>query len=564
MLLQLAIRSIALIDRLEIAFGPGLNVLTGETGAGKSIVVGSLDFVLGGRADKDRIAGDALKGQVEALFDVSRQARVLALLEEMGLEAEDGLLPIQREIHRNGRSLCRVAGVTVPLAQLKRVTSLLVDLHGQHAHQSLLDPATHLGFLDGMGDAAHRARVQAVRAAHEAWSQAQRALTEASQGALERARREDMLRFQLDELDGAALREGEETELEQQRTVMRNAEKIREAVERAYAFVSGGVGEEGLSGLDALRAALEALASVARYGESYEHAHDQLAEAVYAIESVAEDIDGLRDAIEADPAALEGIEARLDLLGKLRRKYGATSREMIAYRERVREELDASEHSQARLEALERQEKALRATLLREAEALCDARHTLAVRFRAQVLEQLAQLGMAGARFDVRFAPPEPDRAPTADGMDRVEFLLSANAGEPLRPLARVASGGELSRIMLAFKCIEADSEGIPVLVFDEVDTGISGHMGQVVAEKMLQTARGRQVLCVTHLPQIAALADAQYLVEKSECDGRTRTSVRALDGPGRVEAVARLLGGGETAVAHARAMLSKRPPAGR
>lgn len=553
MLLSLSIRDIALIDRLDVSFAPGLNVLTGETGAGKSIVVGAVDFVLGGRADKDRIAGGADKGRVEALFDVAGAPRALEALEEMGLSAEDGQLLISREINQTGRSVCRVAGAMVPLSQLKRITSVLVDLHGQHAHQSLLDPGTHLRFLDALGDEAHRARVHAVQEAFARYSEAKRALASAEEDALARARREDMLRFQLDELDCASLVPGEEDGLEQKRARMRNAERIREGLERAYAYISGGFDDEALPALDALRVAMEALGSVSRYAEAYERAHDQVAEAVYALESVAGDLYDLREESGVDPKRLEEIEARLDLLGRLKRKYGATTQAMIAFAEAARAELSEIEHADERKDRLQKEEKALRAALHEAASALTASRRALADACRAQVLSELEDLGMRGARFEVSFAEDTPL---TPDGYDRVEFLLSANAGEPLRPLSRVASGGELSRIMLAFKCIEAQKEGIPVLVFDEVDTGISGRTGQIVADKMKKVAQSRQVLCVTHLPQIAARADTQYLVEKRERDGRTRTDVLSLDTEGRVEVLSRMLGGGETARAHARAML--------
>lgn len=556
MLLTLSIRNIALIDKLDVSFAPGLNVLTGETGAGKSIVVGSLDFVLGGRADKDRIAGGADKGQVEALFDVSALPRVGSLLEEMALDIEDGLLPVMREINQSGRSICRIAGVVVPLAQLRRVMGLLVDLHGQHAHQSLLDPGTHLHFLDIMGDAKHRAQVAAVRDAYDRWSAAKRALSAAEGNIQERARREDMLRFQLEELDGASLAEGEEEELEQEREVMRNAERIRESLERAYAYLSGGYDDEVPTALDALRTAQEALSFVSGFGGQYEQAYDQLTEALYSLENVSGDLDDLRDAAEGDPERLEEIEARLDLLTRLRRKYGATTAEMIAFREQVRTELEESENTEARIDALQKEEKSLHKALVEGAAQLSKARRTLAKVCEKRVLGQLTDLGMKSARFEVSFAE---GAQLTADGEDQVEFLLSANQGEPMRPLSKVASGGELSRIMLAFKVIEAENEGIPVLVFDEVDTGISGRMGQVVADKMKQVAAARQVLCVTHLPQIAASADTQYLVEKQEKAGRTRTMVLQLDEEGRVDALSRMLGGGDTAIQHARAMLTRK-----
>ncbi len=553
---QLSIRNIALIDRLDVSFAPGLNVLTGETGAGKSIVVGSLDFALGGRADRDRIAEGAARGQVEAVFDVRGMARVEAALASMDIQAEDGFLTIGREIQQSGRSVSRVQGVSVPLAQLRQVTSLLVDLHGQHAHQSLLDPGEHLSFLDALGGAAHKESARGVRALFERWTAVKKALSAEETGALERARREDMLRFQLDELDGAALVEGEEDELDRQRTLLRNAEKIRDGMERAYAYLTGGEGDDMPCALDALRVALQALSQFARYADAYERLREQLQEAVYAVEGVAGDLDDLREQAETDPARLDGIETRLDQLSRLKRKYGATTRDMIAFRESVRAQLDESEHSDARRDALLKEEKKAREAVDAAADALSEARRTIARDCEARVLSHLAELGMQGARFAVSFAP---GAALGPDGRDAVEFLLSANVGEPLRPLSKVASGGELSRIMLAFKCAEAENEGIPVLVFDEIDTGISGRMGQIVAEKMLAASKGRQVICVTHLPQIAAMADAQYLVEKREADGHTRTDVKALGFDARVEAIARMLGEGETAKAHARAMLTRR-----
>lgn len=553
MLMQLSIQNIALIERLSVVFEPGLNVLTGETGAGKSIVVGSLDFVLGGRADKERISGDAERGQVEALFDVSRLPGVLSALSEMGLEIEEGLLPIMREVNRSGRSVCRVAGVVVPLSRLREITSLLVDLHGQHAHQSLLDPHNHLAFLDAMGDAAHRAAVLSVRALYAKWNASRRALSEAQEGVMERARREDMLRFQLEELEDAKLVAGEEEEHERALKRMRNAERVRDGLARAYAYLSGGFDEELLTAIDAMRTALEALSALTRYGEAYEQAHDQLAEAVYAAEAVASDIDDLMENADSDPERLERLEARMDLLSRLRRKYGATTVEMIAFAENAREELEKSETSEARIAALEKEEASLRAELMECARQLSGARHALSEQCTERVQLELSELGMLSARFEVCFSEEE---SLTADGLDKAEFLLSANKGVAPQPLARVASGGELSRIMLALKCIEAENEGIPVLVFDEIDTGISGRMGQIVADKMHRVARTRQVLCVTHLPQIAASADAQYLVEKQEEGGRTRTHVHELDEEGRVAAIARMLGEGETASAHARAML--------
>lgn len=555
MLLQLSIRDIALIDRLTLSFGPGLTVLTGETGAGKSIIVGSLDFVLGGKADRDRIAGGAERGRVEALFDISALPRVQSALAEMGLETEDGLLPVCREILQSGRSVCRVAGEVVTVAQLRAVMSPLLDLHGQHAHQSLLDPAKHLQFLDALGDTEHRAAVERVRALYGEWSAIARTLREIETNDRERARREDMLRFQLEELDGAKLRAGEEDELTRQRALMRNAEKIRSGLEEAYGALSGDETGELPGALDALQQAAKALGGLSKYDGRFEALSVQLNDAMYAAESVAGELDGLREECGVDPRRLEQVESRLDQLDRLRRKYGATTVEMIAFRERVRAELDSTASSEEKREVLKKQEKAAKAAFMKEAQALSEARRALAKACEGRVAAQLAALEMKSAVFEVAFSE---DAAPSADGLDAVEFRLSANRGEPPRPLQKAASGGELSRVMLALKCVEAENDGVPTLVFDEIDTGVGGATGVAIAEKLREVGAKRQVLCVTHLPQIAATARTQFWVEKSVRDGRTYTDARELDTDGRVEAVAQMLGGGETARAHARAMIER------
>lgn len=556
MLLQLSIRDIALIDRLTLSFAPGLTVLTGETGAGKSIIVGSLDFVLGGKADRDRIAGGAERGRVEALFDISALPRVQNALAEMGLETEDGLLPVCREILQSGRSVCRVAGEVVTVSQLRAVMAPLLDLHGQHAHQSLLDPAKHLQFLDALGDAPHRASVEHVRALYGEWSAAARSLKEIETNERERARREDMLRFQLEELEAAKLSAGEEDELTRKRTLMRNAEKIRMGLEEAYAALSGDESGEAPAGaLDALQRAAKALSGLAKFDARFETLGEQLNDAMYAAEGVCGDLDDLREECGVDPRGLEAVEERLDLLGRLRRKYGATTAEMIAYRERVREELESSADSEEKREALKKKEKAAKAAFMKEAEALSKARRALAKECETRVAQQLTALEMKSAVFEIAFAEDAP---PSADGLDAVEFRLSANRGEPPRPLQKAASGGELSRVMLALKCVEAENDGVPTLVFDEIDTGVGGATGVAIAEKLREVGAKRQVLCVTHLPQIAAAAGTQFWVEKTVRDGRTHTAARELDLEGRVEAVAQMLGGGETARAHARAMIER------
>ncbi len=565
MLLELSIRNLAIIDAVTISFTPGLNVMTGETGAGKSIVVDAVNLVLGERADRDMVQAGAEKARVEALFDVTGHASALQVLEALGLEAEDGLLPLAREINSAGRTLCRVGGSVVPVSTLKQVAETLLDMHGQHEHQSLLDTRRHLLFLDAYGSAAHAAMVAGVRGAYHAWREVARELSQLRERLKERDARLDLLRYQLAELEGAHLRPDEEEELERQRIFYRNAEKITEGVEHAFVALYQGEGTQA-SALDSLRNSVDALAPLSKLDVPYEQLHARLEELYYQLEDASGELRALRDGMEYDPENAEAVEARLDVISRLRRKYGATTRDMLATRDRLAKELAGLEDAEGTEADLSRAAGRFEAELYAQAEALHSARRALAEQFEARMCEQLADLGMTNARMRVLFSdlPAQSEAAPrfTADGLDTVEFLLAPNLGEPERPLARIASGGELSRIMLALKTISAEQTGVPSMVFDEIDTGISGRMAQVVAEKMATLAKAHQVICVTHLPQIAAMADAQYLVEKREAEGRTRTGVQQLDHQGRCAELARIVGGADpnsaSSLQHASTMLEE------
>ena len=564
MLVELSIQNLALIDAVTIAFSPGFHVLTGETGAGKSIVVDAVNLVLGERADRDFIQTGADKARVEALFDVRGDAQTLAALDALGLETEEGMLLLSRELTQAGRNVCRVGGAMVPLATLKQVAGTLLDMHGQHEHQALLDERRHLAYLDEFGEAAHRASLEAVAAAYAAWHDARRALNQLRERLSQRDARLDMLRYQLQELDAAKLRAGEEDELERQRTFYRNAERITAGVERAFDTVYGGA--EQTAALDALRAGADALAPLARLDEAYAALHERLQEQYYQLEDTAHELRALRDGLEFDPADAEAVEARMDEIHRLRRKYGQTTHDMLAARERIAQELTGLEDAEETEERLAKRCRALEEALYAQSQALSQARRALAGDFEARMRAQLADLGMPHAVFRASFAVmPEEAAAPgaySAQGFDQVAFLLSPNLGEPEKPLARIASGGELSRIMLALKSIAAEQTGVPSMVFDEIDTGISGRMAQVVAEKMAALAKQRQVICVTHLPQIAAMADAQYLVQKREAGGHTRTHVALLDAQGRCAELARLVGGAQpesaSALTHAAMLLQE------
>lgn len=556
MLLELNIENIALIESLRIEFGQGLNVLTGETGSGKSIVVDCVNLVLGGRAERDLVRTGAEKGRVQALFDVSGCAPACALAEELGADCEDGLLAVSRELSRGGRNVCRVSGAIVPLSALRRLTGMLMDIHGQHEHQSLLNPARHIDFLDAFGDAGHAARMEQVRKLHAERTQQASALKKLLSDAAEKARLIDMLTFQTGEIAEAKLKPGEEERLTAKLRVLENAEKIHEGVDRAYALTYRG-GSRAASAQELLQRAAEAMEGIAGIDPRYEALSGRLRELYYSVQDVGYELQDILDHLTFDPAKIDKISERLDQIDRLERKYGPSLEDVIAFGERAGARLEELRASDERVEERRAALKRVDAELKTACEALTQSRRTLADGLSRAVMEQLGDLGMAKTRFEIRI---EPEPKPGATGADRVEFLISPNPGEPLKPMSAIASGGELSRIMLALKAISMDAGGVDSMVFDEIDTGVSGRMAQVVGEKMCRIARSHQVLCVTHLPQIAALGDVHFVVEKRTDGERTQTSVHRLNDEGRVRELSRLVGGAEdseSSLSHARHMLS-------
>ncbi|HIS85231.1 MAG TPA: DNA repair protein RecN [Candidatus Faecivicinus avistercoris] len=556
MLLELNIENIALIESLRIEFGQGLNVLTGETGSGKSIVVDCVNLVLGGRAERDLVRTGAEKGRVQALFDVSGCAPARALAEELGADCEDGLLAVSRELSRGGRNVCRMSGAIVPLSALRRLTGMLMDIHGQHEHQSLLNPARHIDFLDAFGDAGHAARMEQVRKLHAERTQQASALKKLLSDAAEKARLIDMLTFQTGEIAEAKLKPGEEERLTAKLRVLENAEKIHEGVDRAYALTYRG-GSRAASAQELLQRAAEAMEGIAGIDPRYEALSGRLRELYYSVQDVGYELQDILDHLTFDPAKIDKISERLDQIDRLERKYGPSLEDVIAFGERAGARLEELRASDERVEERRAALKRVDAELKTACEALTQSRRALADGLSRAVMEQLGDLGMAKTRFEIRI---EPEAKPGAMGADRVEFLISPNPGEPLKPMSAIASGGELSRIMLALKAISMDAGGVDSMVFDEIDTGVSGRMAQVVGEKMCRIARSHQVLCVTHLPQIAALGDVHFVVEKRTDGERTQTSVHRLDDEGRVRELSRLVGGAEdseSSLRHARHMLS-------
>ncbi len=533
MLQLLHIENIAVIEEADITFDEGFNALTGETGAGKSIVIDAMGAVLGQRTSRDLIRTGAAKAFVSAMFS---GVPPLPVLEECGLEAEDGELLLQREIYADGKNACRVGGRPVTVAQLRRIGGALLNIHGQHDGQQLLDEEQHGAYLDSFGRVEEE--LGAYAACYEAMEVTRKKLKSLQMDEAEKERRMDSLTFQIKELEKAQLKPGEEEALLQRRNLLRNSEKFMSAVQGAVWSLTGG--DDGGGAVSELREAAGAVSGVKGLDDRFGQLHERLENLYSEAYDVAETLRDLQDSFDFSPQELDELEGRADLLYRLKKKYGPTVEDMLAYLEKCREELDQIAFAADTTARLQKQLEKERGRAMKAARALSEARKAAAKRLEERIQEELRQLDMPKVRFAICFEEKEPD----ALGIDVVRFLMSANVGEELRPINKVASGGELARIMLALKNVLAENETIGTLVFDEVDTGVSGRAAQKIGLKLAQVAVGRQVICVTHLPQLAAMADTHFSVEKGEREGRTYTRVLRLDRERRKEELARLTGG--------------------
>ena len=549
MLKQLSIHNIALIDHQSIAFFDGFSVLTGETGAGKSIIIEALNFVLGERASRELVKSGEEKASVEAAFALRGNEAVLEVLAEQGIDCEDSELTLYREFSLSGKNICRANGTLINASVLKLIGDALVDIHGQHAHQSLLDEKKHLELLDRFaGKDALEMKSRVAQAYHKA-TEARRLLSAAQFNEQERARRIDLLTYQIKEIDAASLNDGEEEQLEEQRGLLQNAQAVMEGLEGANAALSGDEGENGGT-LASLSMALHLLDGIARLSADYQQLSEKLHALYYDLEDASFTLRDYRNDFSFEPGMLDEIETRLELISTLKRKYGASIAEILAYREKGQRELELIDNAEERREQLTNEYATAKAEYDALSETLSALRKQAAERMSARLLPELNDLGMPHAAFSAKFERLSGE-VPSVNGIDDVEFLLSTNRGEPVKPLSKVASGGELSRIMLSFKSVLADLDGIPTMVFDEIDSGISGQIGTSVAVKMRQIARNHQVLCITHLPQIAAYANHQYLVYKEETGEHTRSNAIKLTQEQRAREIARIMGsGGADAVA--------------
>ena len=551
MLNELHIENIAVIEKADISFAPGLNVLTGETGAGKSIIIDSLNFVLGERADKSLIRFGTDKASVEAVFEDYDTPAVDAYLEDLGIERED-VLVLRRKMSVDGKNECRINGRISTLSTLKGLTELLVDIHGQHEHQSLLKSANHVTLLDKLGEKKIATLKEDVENDYKQYTSLKREFARFGNSD-ERERKLDILNFQIDEIEKADVKDGEEDELLTARKRIRNMEKIISALEGAKNLLDG---YDSQSVSASIKNSVALLNTISSYDESIEPIADRLDSCKVEITDISETLSDMLQKLDFDSRSADKIEERLEVVRNILRKYGGSFESLQRFYEEAVKEAQMLSNATERVEELEKEIEKAAKDLLVSAKKLSEERRKVADKFEKDITKELCDLGMGGSTFKVDIQKSEDVDDISANGMDSVEFMISPNVGEPLKPLAKIISGGEMSRFMLAFKNILAGVDDIGTMVFDEIDTGISGNISQVVSEKMCNISRARQVIAVTHMPSLAAMADNHYLISKSTQNGKTLTHVDLLQDD--TDEVARLIGGNDYsiyAVPHAKEM---------
>ena len=547
MLNLLHIENIAVIECADISFDRGFNVLTGETGAGKSIVIDAISAILGERAYRDMIRTGTAKATVHAVFT---EAPNLPWFAENGVEY-DAETVIQREIYLDGKNICRVNGTLVSVSILRKLGLQLINIHGQHDSASLFDEENHLRYLDAFADNSELLDTYAEK--YRAFCELNREIQRMTMDESEKLRKMETLRYQIEEITKADLQIGEDEELESRRKILQNAEKLSDGINAAVDCLYGGDDTDGAASL--LAEAERELARLSKFTDAYSNLREKVADLMYQVQDVAEEVRDLRDDLTYSADELEQIESRLDVIHRLRRKYGATCGDILDYLEHAKQELDEIEFADDHLERLKLKRDKAEKTAMECALEVRKGRQNAALKLAGRILEELAQLDMPKVQFECKFTECELG----LNGIDTVAFYMSANAGEALKPMSKVASGGELARIMLAMKNVLAEKDEISTLIFDEVDTGVSGRAAQRVAEKLRSVAVNKQVLCVTHLPQLAALAQTHLLIAKEERNGRTYTTVTPLDLEGRKKELARIIGGAnitETTLMSAEEML--------
>ena len=534
MLTSLKIENVAIIESAAIEFGCGLNVLTGETGAGKSIVIDSINAILGERTSRDIIRTGAQSAKVYAVFEDVNE-RVRNFLDENGIDCEDGVLIINRTLSREGKNVCRINGAPVTVSMLREIGGELIDIHGQHDNQSLLSPEKHCGFVDSFADNADL--ITDYREKYGRLCEIRSKLKKLTTDESSKSQRIDFLTYQIDELEKAEITIGERDELKARKSLINNSQKVVESLNIAYEALKA----DG-AGIDMITDAESEIANASAYMETLGEASEKITDIRYELEDIAETVRDAMTEVDFDPSELEDIDERLDLLYRLSKKYGDTEEEMLEYLEKARAELDNIAFSEERVKELQKQEKEALAETETAACKLTESRKTAGEKLSNAICSELEFLDMPNVRFVVKCN----DIGLTENGKDEIEFLISANAGEEPKPLAKIASGGELSRIMLAIKNVLAETDGVDTMIFDEIDTGVSGRAAQKIAMKLRSASKGRQVICVTHLAQIAAQGDVHLYISKSVSDGKTYTNIKSLIEEERVAEIARIMGGME------------------
>lgn len=535
MLLEISIKNFAIIEEISLNFEKGMTVLTGETGAGKSIIIDAMNMMLGSRATTDVIRHGAPKAEIEGLFAVESNRHLTALFEEQGLEWTDELI-IRREILQNGRSVSRINGQMVNLSVLKAVGQHLVDIHGQHDQEELMRPQLHITMLDEFGDAAFFQTKAAYRQTFEDYKRLRKQVVELQRNQQENKARIEMLEFQIAEIEAAALEVEEDVRLEQERQRLLNHKMIADTLTNAYTMLDA----EEFSSLSNVRSAMNDLESIEEYDPSYKELSGQLAETFYALEDITKRLEDVVDGLEFDGNRLMQVESRLDLIHSITRKYGGQVKDVLEYLAQITKEYSLLTGSDLSSEELEKELKRLEKRLVSLAQDLSDQRHALAQALENEIQQELADLYMDKARFQVRFSKAKFNR----EGNETVEFYISTNPGEDFKPLVKVASGGELSRLMLAIKSAFSRKEGKTSIVFDEVDTGVSGRVAQAIAAKIHKIGQNGQVLAISHLPQVIAASDYQFYIEKISDEHSTVSTVRLLNREERIEEIAKMLAG--------------------
>lgn len=534
MLTSLKIENVAIIESAAIEFGCGLNVLTGETGAGKSIVIDSINAILGERTSRDIIRTGAQSAKVYAVFEDVNE-RVRNFLDENGIDCEDGVLIINRTLSREGKNVSRINGAPVTVSMLREIGGELIDIHGQHDNQSLLSPEKHCGFVDSF--AGNADLITDYREKYGRLCEIRSKLKKLTTDESSKSQRIDFLTYQIDELEKAEITIGERDELKARKSLINNSQKVIESLNIAYEALKA----DG-AGIDMITDAESEIANASAYMETLGEASEKITDIRYELEDIAETVRDAMTEVDFDPSELEDIDERLDLLYRLSKKYGDTEEEMLEYLEKARAELDNIAFSEERVKELQKQEKEALAETETAACKLTESRKTAGEKLSNAICSELEFLDMPNVRFVVKCS----DIGLTENGKDEIEFLISANAGEEPKPLAKIASGGELSRIMLAIKNVLAETDGVDTMIFDEIDTGVSGRAAQKIAMKLRSASKGRQVICVTHLAQIAAQGDVHLYISKSVSDGKTYTNIKSLIEEERVAEIARIMGGME------------------